>query len=197
MSPEYINHLKKHGFEFISELGEGGFGQVVKVKHQLSDQFFAVKTLHKIRLPRPENILREIKAIAKLNNPNIISYNHSFIEEGTLYLVMEYCSRGSLRDRLIKAGKLDVKTATDIFLRLTHTFAFLHCKGFIHHDIKPDNLLFTDDKIKISDFGTVNTSIGTIIYSTPIGGGLFILLAAGAAFGTRKVYKGRGMKSEK
>jgi len=123
--------------------------------------------------------------------------NHSFIEEGTLYLVMEYCSRGSLRDRLIKAGKLDVKTATDIFLRLTHTFAFLHCKGFIHHDIKPDNLLFTDDKIKISDFGTVNTSIGTIIYSTPIGGGLFILLAAGAAYGTRKVYKGRGMKSEK
>lgn len=167
MSPEYIEHLKKHGFEYISELGKGGFGQVVKVKHTLSEQFYAVKTLHKTRVRRPENILREIKAIAHLNNPNIINYNHSFIEEGMLFLVMEYCSRGSLRAWLIKAGKLDIKTATDIFLRLTHTFAFLHSKGFIHHDIKPDNILFTDDKIKISDFGTVNTSIGTIIYSAP------------------------------
>ncbi len=167
MDESTIKNLAKHGFEYISALGEGGFGQVVKVKHQLSDQFYAVKTLHKTRVRQPENILREIKAIAQLNNPNIISYNHSFIEDGTLYLVMEYCSKGSLRDWLIKAGKLDIKTATDIFLRLTHTFAFLHSKGFIHHDIKPDNLLFTDDKIKISDFGTVNTSIGTIIYSAP------------------------------
>ncbi len=167
MDESIIKHLKKHGFEYISELGEGGFGQVVKVKHKLSEQFYAVKTLHKTRVLRPENILREIKAIAQLNNQNIISYNHSFIEEGTLFLVMEYCSRGSLRDWLLSVGKLDIKTATDIFLRLTHTFAFLHSKGFIHHDIKPDNLLFTDDKIKISDFGTVNTSIGTIVYSAP------------------------------
>jgi len=167
MDESIIKHLKKHGFEYISELGEGGFGQVVKVKHKLSEQFYAIKTLHKTRVLRPENILREIKAIAKLNNQNIISYNHSFIEEGTLFLVMEYCSRGSLRDWLLSVGKLDIKTTTDIFLRLTHTFAFLHSKGFIHHDIKPDNLLFTDDKIKISDFGTVNTSIGTIVYSAP------------------------------
>ena len=149
MDESIIKHLKKHGFEYISELGEGGFGQVVKVKHKLSEQFYAVKTLHKTRVLRPENILREIKAIAQLNNQNIISYNHSFIEEGTLFLVMEYCSRGSLRDWLLSVGKLDIKTATDIFLRLTHTFAF------------------TDDKIKISDFGTVNTSIGTIVYSAP------------------------------
>ncbi len=162
-----IENLKKHGFNYISDLGSGGFGQVVKVKHQISNQYFAVKTLNNSRVKEPENILREIRAIAHLNNPNIISYNYSFIEDNELYLVMEYCSKGSLRDWLNNAGKLDINSATDLFLRLTHSLAFLHKKGYVHHDIKPDNILFNDGKVKISDFGTVNTSIGTIVYSAP------------------------------
>jgi len=162
-----VNNLKKHGFVFVSELGSGGFGTVVKVKHKISNQYFAVKKLKSSRKENPENILREIQAIASLNDPNVISYNHSFIEDNELYLVMEYCSRGSLRDWLSKTGKLEIDYTVNIFLRLTHTFGFLHKKGYIHHDIKPDNILFTEDKVKISDFGTVNTSIGTIVYSAP------------------------------
>lgn len=138
---------------------------VVKVKHHISKQFYAVKKLKGRGNQHPENILREIQAIAQFNNPNVINYKHSFIEDNELYLIMEYCSGGSLRDLLSNSGKLNIDYAIDVFLRLTHTFDFLHWKGYIHHDIKPDNILFTEDKVKISDFGTVNTSIGTIIYS--------------------------------
>jgi len=162
-----IANLEKNGFEYISKLGSGGFGNVVKVKHKISKQFFAVKTLNNSRINNPENILREIQAIARINNSNIISYKHSFIEDGELYLVMEYCSNGSLRDWINKVGKIEIEPAVNIFLRLTHTFNILHTKGYIHHDIKPDNILFSDEKLKIIDFGTVNTNIGTIRYSAP------------------------------
>ncbi len=167
MDKNTINNLKKHDFKFVSKLGSGGFGTVVKVKHRISNQYFAVKKLNGKGKANPENILREIRAIARLNNPNIISYNHSFIEDNELYLVMEYCSGGSLRDWLSNNGKLGIDYIVNLFLRLTYTFSFLHNKGFIHHDIKPDNILFTEEKVKISDFGTVNTSIGTIVYSAP------------------------------
>lgn len=167
MDENTIKNLKKHGFEYLSKLGSGGFGAVVKVKHKISKQNFAVKKLRSSRKENPVNILREIQAIAQINNANIINYNHSFIEDNELYLVMEYCSKGSLRDWLSKTGKLEITYAVNLFLRLTHTFSFLHNKGYIHHDIKPDNILFTEEKVKISDFGTVNTSIGTIVYSAP------------------------------
>ena len=167
MDVEIINSLIKHNFEYVSKLGEGAFGTVIKVKHNISNQFFAIKKLNSNRNVENEDILREIQAIAQFSNPNVISYKHSFVENNELYLVMEYCPKGSLRDWLSQVGKLNIEYAVDVFLRLTHTFAFLHNKGYIHHDIKPDNLLFTEDKIKISDFGTVNTSIGTIAYSAP------------------------------
>ncbi len=167
MDENTINNLKKYDFEYLSKLGSGGFGTVFKVKHTISDQYFAIKKLNSNRKENPENILREIQTIARFNNDNVISYNHSFIEANELYLVMEYCSKGSLRDWLAINRKLDINYVVDLFLRLTHTFDFLHRKGFIHHDIKPDNILFTEDNVKISDFGTVNTSIGTIVYSAP------------------------------
>ncbi len=164
---ELIANLQKHDFEFISEIGSGGFGEVVKARHNISKQFYAIKRLKNSRRHNPEDILREIRAIASFNHPNVISYNYSFIEDNDLYLVMEFCAKGSLRNRLEDAGFLKAEVAVDVFLKLTEAFAFLHKRNFIHHDIKPDNILFTDETIKISDFGTVNTSIGTIVYSAP------------------------------
>lgn len=167
MNAKTIANLKKHGFEFLSELGEGGFGVVVKVRHEISGQEYAVKKLTRRAKANPENILREIRAIASLKNPNVIGYNYSFIEDDELYLVMEYCPMGSLRDLLRKEEKLEIGMCANLFLRLTNTFAFLHDNGFIHHDIKPDNILFTEKKVKVSDFGTVNTTIRYRYYSAP------------------------------
>jgi serine/threonine protein kinase len=162
-----IGVLKTKGFKYIKDLGSGAFGNVVKVKHELSNHYFAIKILkNSIRL-NPELILKEVQAIASLNDPNIINYKYSFVENDELYLVMEYCENGSLRDWINNAGKLDINSAIPIFLQLTQSCNFIHKNGFVHHDLKPDNILFTNTKVKISDFGTVNTKIGTINYSAP------------------------------
>ena len=71
-----LDILEKQGFEYGSILGSGGFGIVLKVRHKISDQYFAVKMLKKRRDTDPQDILREIKAIAALKSPNVIGYEH-------------------------------------------------------------------------------------------------------------------------
>jgi len=73
MDKDLIAILEKHDFEFISELGSGGFGEVVKARHEISRQFYAIKRLKNRHRHNPLNILREIQAIASFNQPNVIS----------------------------------------------------------------------------------------------------------------------------
>ena len=126
-----IGVLKTKGFKYIKDLGSGAFGNVVKVKHELSNHYFAIKILkNSIRL-NPELILKEVQSIASLNDPNIINYKYSFVENDELYLVMEYCENGSLRDWINNAGKLDINSAIPIFLQLTQSCNFIHKNGFV------------------------------------------------------------------
>lgn len=163
-----VNRLADQDFIYISKLGKGGFGEVSLVKHKISEQLYAVKTLRGDRKENPEDILREIKAIASFNHPNIINYQHSFLVEDELFLVMEYCKNGSLYDLIKAKKKLNIEEAVDIFRKLSQALYFVHKNGYVHHDIKPSNILFdASNQVKLSDFGTVNTSIGTIAYSAP------------------------------
>lgn len=160
--------LKKHGFAIERKLGQGGFGEVFLVKHEISQQFYAVKSLRNQRKENPEDILREIKAIAALKHPNIINYQHSFIEDNELFMVMEYCQNGSLAELISVKKKLNIDEAVDVFRKLSQALYFIHQSGFVHHDIKPSNILFdANNEVKLSDFGTVNTRIGTLVYSPP------------------------------
>jgi len=155
-------------YELVSHLGNGGFGMVSLVRHNLSNTPFAIKRLHSKSPDDQKNIQREIDALAPLNHANIIRYQHSFYANDILYLVMEYCSGGSLEGRLSSVGNIAEDELITLFLDLTKAFSFLHKKGIIHHDIKPSNILFTGEGvIKISDFGCTNTSIGTKVYYAP------------------------------
>ncbi len=98
--------LRKHGFAIERKLGQGGFGEVLLVKHEISQQLYALKTLKNKRKQNPEDILREIKAIAALKHPNIINYQHSFIEDNELFMVMEYCKNGNLSELISVKKKL-------------------------------------------------------------------------------------------
>jgi serine/threonine protein kinase len=158
----------KQGYQYIKKLGFGGFGEVYLVKEQTSGHCFAIKRLNDEDAESQENILREIQAIAPINHPNIINYKNSFIEDGRLYLVMEYCANGSLYDELFNNKKLSYDRLIKVFLTLTNAMGFLHLRKIIHHDIKPQNILINNEnELKISDFGCVNTTIGTVIYKAP------------------------------
>lgn len=159
--------LAKKGFSFVRTLGKGGFGEVFLAEETISENYFAIKMLHSKERFHQVNILREIRHLGRINHQNIISYKNSFKDKDSLFLVMEYCSQGNFHD-FAGSNILSFGQIIDLFIQLAQAFNFLHEKGIVHHDIKPANMLVSDDKtIKISDFGTVNTSIGTILYSAP------------------------------
>ena len=161
-------NLLKRDYEVVRILGEGGFGKVFLAKHVISGQYFAIKYLKNIIDKKQEDILREIQLLAKITHPHIISYYHSFVEDDTLYLVMEYCKFGSLSDRLRKSGRITPENIAWKFQELTKTLAYLHENSIYHHDIKPANILINKySALKISDFGCYNTNVGTIVYQPP------------------------------
>lgn len=158
----------KRDYEWIRYLGAGGFGSVSLVKHRISEQLFAAKRLKDVDEKKQKFIHNEIKSLASVTHSNIINYRNSFNVGKVLYLIMDYCSKGTLHEKIVKNGKLSENQLISLFLKLTQTFGFLHQKGIIHHDIKPSNILFdANDEVKVSDFGCVNMDIGTPAYLPP------------------------------
>jgi serine/threonine protein kinase len=159
--------LYDNKYEFVKELGSGGFGKVFLAKEKISERLVAIKELLNKDKENQQGIIQEIQTVAKFNHQHIVTYHHHFFQDDFLYLVMEFCEGDSLR-KVMKEKKND---ASQIFLwikKLADTLQFVHEKKIIHHDIKPDNILFTaSGEIKISDFGIANTGAGTRAYMSP------------------------------
>lgn len=160
-------HLYDNKYIFTKELGKGGYGRVFLAQEKVSNRFVAIKQLKNNIKSDQEDIIHEIETISKFENPNIVTYYHHFWEDTTLFLVMEYCSGGSLRDKLDN-GNYSSLVALEWIQTLASCLRIIHKKGIIHHDIKPDNIVFTQNgTIKIADFGIANKDIGTRAYMSP------------------------------
>jgi len=159
--------LYDNRYEYVKDLGEGGFGKVFLAREKISKRLVAIKQLKSTDKENQKDIIHEIEIVSKFDNQNIVAYYHHFWQDAQLFLVMEYCAGGSLRDKV----KLKTITSTDVFnwmQSLAECLRTVHKKGIIHHDIKPDNILFNENgTIKISDFGIANTGGGTRAYMSP------------------------------
>lgn len=159
--------LYDNKYQYVKDLGSGGFGKVFLAKEKISHRLVAIKELLNKAKDEQDSIIREIQFVAKFNHPNIVTYLHHFYQDDLLYLVMEYCEGGSLWSN-ISNKKVNQHNAILWSTILAETFDFIHSKKVVHHDIKPGNILFTaEGTIKISDFGVANTSIGTRCYLAP------------------------------
>lgn len=159
--------LYDNRYRYIKPLGEGGFGKVFLAKEEKSNDVVAIKQLNGRHKANQDAIIHEMQMIAKFNHPNIVTYKHNFSQDGLLYIVMEYCANGSLDDMLDKQRVVSV-FAWKWIGTITETLQFVHEKKIVHHDIKPDNILFTEDRnLKISDFGLANQVGGTTPYMSP------------------------------
>lgn len=151
----------------IKTLGEGGFGIVFLAREQHSDNLVAIKQLKNEDKAQQDTLIKELQIVSRFNHPHIVAYKHTFVQNALLYIVMEYCSIGCLR-RIMLTPRTTSTFIWKWMSILTNTLQFVHEKGIIHHDIKPDNILFTEDRtLKIADFGVANTSNGTIAYMSP------------------------------
>ena len=162
-----MTELFDNKYRFVKDLGEGGFGKVFLARDELSNRQVAIKQLKNKDKSEQDSIIYEIQVIAKFNHQNIVTFFHHFYQDNFLFLVMEYCSGGSLQEKL-DAKKVDMVNALLWVQTLTEAFEFVHEKGIVHHDIKPLNILFTENgTIKISDFGIANTGGGTRAFMSP------------------------------
>ncbi|MFC1850997.1 tetratricopeptide repeat protein [candidate division CSSED10-310 bacterium] len=148
----------KNRYRVIKKVGEGGSGTVYLVADQLrAGREVALKTLQR-KLINRENLnafKHEFKVMSRLKHPNLIRvFDFGFDESVAQYFItMEYAGQHSLKDVLKEHGKFSEKRALDLIVILCRTFEFIHSRNIFHRDIKPDNIMVSDDHYKVMDFG--------------------------------------------
>ncbi len=170
------------GYELGKQLGEGGMGAVYLARRKRDGAMVALKVmLAKVAVDEYSRQMfqREIEVTRGLRHPNIIElFDHGSAGSG-FYFAMELCSGGSV-DRLMerRGGKLSLAEAGLIILQTLEGLSFAHDGGFVHRDIKPQNILLTAERggvAKVSDFGLAKSFQKA---------GLSGMTATGAAAGT-------------
>lgn len=105
-----------------------------------------------------ESSINEVGVMKTLDNPNVIKYHDSYIRNGKFYIMMEYASKGSLHEFILKNRPtlLEPQTVMNLFTQILMGLNHIHSKKIIHRDLKPQNIFLTGlkgDVVKIGDFG--------------------------------------------
>lgn len=170
-------------YSFINDLGEGSFGKVklgINLKSKLK---YAIKIINKEDLSKSklENIKIEIEIMKICQHPNIVKFEDHYEDINNIYIVCEYLRGGNLSSYLINQGYLLTENQIkEIAKQIGQGLTYLHNKGIIHRDIKPDNIIICNKNkhpvFKIIDFGLskisgcnekVNDMNGTLAFSAP------------------------------
>ncbi|VXB11520.1 Serine/threonine-protein kinase PK-1 [Arthrobacter sp. 9AX] len=180
VSDPLVGTLVDNRYAVRSRLARGGMSTVYVATDQRLERDVALKVLHP-HLSADENFLgrlgREAKAAARLSHPHVVGVLDQGVDHHTAYLVMEYIKGHTLRDVINTKGALPPRLALALIDPVVEGLGAAHAAGFIHRDVKPENVLIADDgRIKIGDFGlaravTTSTStgalLGTVAYLSP------------------------------
>ena len=151
-------NLSLKDFELGKLIGQGFFGQVYLSREIYSNFIVALKIIDKQKYYAANKInqlMKEIEIHMELDHFNIIKMYTFFYDSERVYLVLEYAPNGQLFNKLQnKANKrLKEKKAAQYIFQVLKALQYLHNKGILHRDIKQENLLLSNGKIKLSDFG--------------------------------------------
>ena len=149
--------LHQDMFDTVKPLGVGAFGVVTLVRKTDTKKLYAMKTLRKVDVLR-RNQVAHVKAerdiLAEADNEWVVKLFFSFQDSENLYFVMEYIPGGDMMSLLIKLGTFPEHLTLFYIAELVCAIESVHRMGFIHRDIKPDNILIgADGHIKLTDFG--------------------------------------------
>ena len=166
-------------------LARGGMATVYEATDTRLDRRVAVKVMRPALAEDPdfvERFAREARAAARLSSPEVVAVHDQGTDAatGTAYLVMEHVPGGTLRDVLHEHGALPPARALDLLEPVLTALAAAHAAGLVHRDVKPENVLLSQDgRVKVADFGlaraietsavtaTTGMIIGTVAYLAP------------------------------
>jgi tRNA A-37 threonylcarbamoyl transferase component Bud32 len=174
------------GCRLLHKIGGGGMGGVFKGHHIVLDIPVAVKILHSHLAEKDpvfiKRFIREARAAAKLQHPNVVGVMNVGFEDGLHYLVMPYVSGGSAASELARLDRIPIDRVLDIAVDIAHALTVAEENNLLHRDIKPANILFNEKGVAMladlglaksymegQDVGITQTGIacGTPLYFSP------------------------------
>jgi len=163
------------------ELGRGGMATVYLAEETKHGRKVAIKVLRSGLAASlgAERFLREIGIAARLSHPHIVPLIDSGDAGGLLYYVQPHVPGGSLRERLARERRLPVKDVLRIAHEVGAGLDFAHRNGFVHRDVKPENILFADGTAVLADFG-----VARACYAPGVAPLTDVVTDAGLAVGT-------------
>ncbi|XP_063307564.1 rho-associated protein kinase 1 [Pelobates fuscus] len=173
--------MKAEDYEVVKVIGRGAFGEVQLVRHKSTRKVYAMKLLSKLEMIKRSDSAffweeRDIMAFA--NSPWVVQLFYAFQDDRYLYMVMEYMPGGDLVN-LMSNYDVPEKWARFYTAQVVLALDAIHSMGFIHRDVKPDNMLLDKSgHLKLADFGTCmkmnregmvrcDTAVGTPDYISP------------------------------
>jgi len=144
-------------YELEELVGTGGMSSVYRALDTLLERNVALKILHPHYgddAEYVERFRREARAVAQLSHPNIVTVIDRGEDDGQQYIVFEYVDGDSLKHLVDHDGPLPARRAVELALQIAEALAFAHHNGLVHRDVKPQNVLVTEDgEAKVTDFG--------------------------------------------
>ncbi|MET9431983.1 Stk1 family PASTA domain-containing Ser/Thr kinase [Streptomyces sp. NPDC003036] len=176
-----VGQLLDGRYRVEARIAVGGMATVYRALDTRLDRVLALKVMHPALATDAtfvERFIREAKSVARLSHPNVVGVFDQGADGAYVYLAMEYVAGCTLRDVLRERGALRPRAALDILEPVLAALGAAHRAGFVHRDMKPENVLIGDDgRVKVADFGLVravgaatNTTgsvLGTVSYLAP------------------------------
>ncbi|MFB7585730.1 Stk1 family PASTA domain-containing Ser/Thr kinase [Streptomyces sp. NPDC056169] len=176
-----VGRLLDGRYRVDARIAVGGMATVYRAVDTRLDRVLALKVMHPALATDAafvERFIREAKSVARLDHPNVVGVFDQGAEGAYVYLAMEYVAGCTLRDVLRERGALAPRAALDILEPVLAALGAAHRAGFVHRDMKPENVLIGDDgRVKVADFGlvravgsataTTGSVLGTVSYLAP------------------------------
>ena len=150
-------HTSISGYKILTKIGHGSMGSIYKALQISMDRIVAIKCLAAKYAQNEkfcDRFLREARAVARLNHPNIIQGIDVGDSNGIHYFAMEYVDGPTVGELLKRGGALDEKRAINIVTQIARALQHAFNHGIIHRDVKPDNIMLTREGVaKLCDLG--------------------------------------------
>lgn len=184
-----IGRIFGNRYRLVELIGEGGMALVYKAECSLLCRTVAIKILrpqYASDVEFVERFRREARSAASLSHPNVVNIYDVGQDDGIDYIVMEYISGANLKNIIRREAPFTISRALDYTKQIAEALNHAHQRNIIHRDIKPHNILVTEDgQIKVTDFGIARAIsessftqtgivVGSVQYASPeqVKGGL-------------------------